>query len=428
VLLLALRRHKGRQFLILKSICHLDLFQNICQRPFAVKTSMSYTSESEKHHQRKQGINLYKENEVIDSMNSSLKYPLAAMCAFHCTALTLFAQTFTNNNPLTTVVPYGGTYTYSVSWGGGGPNPLEVDYLEIPSRGLAVMDEYPNPGTFTYTINGVTGNDQGRYLLEFYGGVSYPNSPPVNLYISPAILTQPENTICVSGGATAMGMACGPTNATTFQWFDAATESPITTATNTPVFTPTTTTNTERIYCQIINAYGQVTSTNALLIVGTAPTITAQPSNVSVVFGNSATLSVTAIGTQPLYYQWYQNGFPIPGANIDYITLSQVTNTDIQTLSVVVSNAFGQTISAIAMLISGSTPQALTASLENDSSVNLQTIGTPGFTYVLQVTTNLVIPNWQSVVTNSTDINGVWSFIDTNTQLCPAKFYRITTP
>jgi hypothetical protein len=105
-----------------------------------------------------------------------------------------------------------------------------------------------------------------------------------------------------------------------------------------------------------------------------------------------------------------------------------VTNTDIQTFSVVISNAFGQTTSAVATLITGSAPQALSASLENDSSVNLQTIGTPGATYVLQVTTNLMSSNWQSVVTNSADTNGVWSFIDANTLLCPTKFYRVTIP
>ena len=42
------------------------------------------------------------------------------------------------------------------------------------------------------------------------------------------------------------------------------------------------------------------------------PSITAQPSALSVITGQTATFSVVASGTAPLTYQWRKNGTAIP--------------------------------------------------------------------------------------------------------------------
>src|SRR5207249_3062956 len=57
----------------------------------------------------------------------------------------------------------------------------------------------------------------------------------------------------------------------------------------------------------VSNASGSATSSAATLTVqqsGTAPSITGQPSNVSVSQGQTAMFSVTATGSTPLAYQW----------------------------------------------------------------------------------------------------------------------------
>ena len=59
------------------------------------------------------------------------------------------------------------------------------------------------------------------------------------------------------------------------------------------------------------------------------------------------------------------------------------------------------------------------------SGVKLQFSGAPRCAYVLESATNLTFPvSWQPVFTNSTDANGNWSFIDTNSGQHFQRFFR----
>src|SRR5205085_5298734 len=48
-----------------------------------------------------------------------------------------------------------------------------------------------------------------------------------------------------------------------------------------------------------------------------APTITAQPTNLTVVVSNTAGFQVTVSGTSPFTYQWQHAGTNLPGASGD---------------------------------------------------------------------------------------------------------------
>ena len=58
----------------------------------------------------------------------------------------------------------------------------------------------------------------------------------------------------------------------------------------------------------------------------TAPTISTQPANVSVVSGNTATFTVAASGTAPLTYQWQKNGTNVGTNSATYIDSAVVNN------------------------------------------------------------------------------------------------------
>ncbi|MEY2428334.1 MAG: large repetitive protein, partial [Verrucomicrobiota bacterium] len=72
-----------------------------------------------------------------------------------------------------------------------------------------------------------------------------------------------------------------------------------------------------------------------------APVITLQPANVSVAQGDSATFSVTATGTAPLFYQWRVNNNPITGATNDSVAISNVQPANAGNYSVTVNNLIG---------------------------------------------------------------------------------------
>jgi len=83
----------------------------------------------------------------------------------------------------------------------------------------------------------------------------------------------------------------------------------------------------------------------------TAPAISSQPSDATVVAGTAATFSVTAAGSAPIHYQWNRQGTPIEGAtSAQYQTpLTALTDSG-ASFTVTVSNDAGQVISHSALL------------------------------------------------------------------------------
>lgn len=83
----------------------------------------------------------------------------------------------------------------------------------------------------------------------------------------------------------------------------------------------------------------------------TAPTISTQPSNVSIYSTETATFNVSATGTAPLSYQWRKGGINISGATSSSYTTPATTTADNNSeFSVVVTNSLGSAASANAVL------------------------------------------------------------------------------
>jgi PKD repeat protein len=104
--------------------------------------------------------------------------------------------------------------------------------------------------------------------------------------------------------------------------------------------------------------------TTAVNVVAQAPFITQQPQNSSIQDGDSATLTVQALGNTPLQFQWRQNGAPIPGAtDSTYITPSLAMPPNVVSHSidydVVITNESGQITSDVATLTINAVPPAI---------------------------------------------------------------------
>jgi hypothetical protein len=92
-------------------------------------------------------------------------------------------------------------------------------------------------------------------------------------------------------------------------------------------------------------------------LLAAAPSITAQPSNQTNYSGSTITFTVSAAGTDPLYYRWQKNaanlsdGGNISGSGTNMLVLSNVTAADSGTYSVTITNSARTTNSAGALLM-----------------------------------------------------------------------------
>jgi len=83
---------------------------------------------------------------------------------------------------------------------------------------------------------------------------------------------------------------------------------------------------------------------------GTPPSITQQPASVTVPKGSTVYLTVQATGTEPLQYQWRKDGVDLVGKTSSTLTLNSIQPSQAGTYTVVVSNAFGSTVSQPAIV------------------------------------------------------------------------------
>ena len=122
--------------------------------------------------------------------------------------------------------------------------------------------------------------------------------------------------------------------------------------------------NNARLRVVVNGSAGSVTSTAATLTVTAtpvAPAITAQPQNLTVPAGSTATFSVAATGTPPLAYEWHKNG-AVVGTNSSSLSFVAATGDNNALIDVTVSNSIGSVTSAAAVLtVTTPTPAPLSA-------------------------------------------------------------------
>lgn len=174
-------------------------------------------------------------------------------------------------------------------------------------------------------------------------------APPKAL--APSIGMQPQNQTVTAGQPATFTVTASGTAPLSYQWMDDGSSiSGATTSTYTTSATTAAQTGSQ-FTVVVTNAAGSATSTVATLTVNTAPSITTQPANQSVVAGQVATFTVSASGTAPLTYQWMDNGSSISGATgAAYTTTATTAAQSGAQLTVVVSNSAGSATSNAATL------------------------------------------------------------------------------
>ena len=149
------------------------------------------------------------------------------------------------------------------------------------------------------------------------------------------------------------------------------------------------------------------------------PVITTQPQSQTVSQGSAAGFSVSAIGQNPLSYQWYFNSNSIASATNNSYTLGSATTNDAGGYFVIVTNASGSATSSVATLSVRVSPLILT----NPASLTVVTGGTAGFSVTALGAAPLSY-QWQF---GGADISGATnnSYARTNVQLADAGNYTV---
>lgn len=96
---------------------------------------------------------------------------------------------------------------------------------------------------------------------------------------------------------------------------------------------------------EITNPFGALVSDPATLGVSAAPSVTTQPQDTVVAENGTAVFTVSAVGEPPLAYQWMKDGSPIVGAELETLTLLNVSAADEGVYSVQVFNFGGEVFS-----------------------------------------------------------------------------------
>ena len=156
----------------------------------------------------------------------------------------------------------------------------------------------------------------------------------------PLITGQPEGATLCEGAPITFAVEAGGTEPLEYQWRrnGIAIE-----GANAPVLTiAETTVDNAGLYDVVVsNMCDTATSAVAELIVNEYPRFEEAPVSQTVCAGDTATFTVVANGTEPIFYQWLKDGLDIPGATQPTLTLNEVTAESAGVYSVMIFNTCG---------------------------------------------------------------------------------------
>ncbi len=235
----------------------------------------------------------------------------------------------------------------------------------------------------------------------------------------PSILVGPQTQIVSLSSSATFSVSASGSPALYYQWRKDGTNLPSSTVTNHTIAVVTT--NHVGSYAVVVtNVYGSVTSAPASLLI--SPSLVSPYTGTIGVWGQEATLSVSAWGSGTLTYQWYRAGQLLSGATNDTLVFPSLQITNGGLYSVVVSSEYGVVTNTPAELVVN--PANISLGLYAGVIID----GTAGYTYGIEYATNLTTPTWNSL-TNVTLTQPVQIWVDTSVNVpnAPKRFYRVTS-
>lgn len=316
-------------------------------------------------------------NEPVVNIRSSL-FDNTGLRVAYTDTFTRVVQTVTctqvslNSQPAAVTACGGTDAVFSISAAGTAP---EYQW-QVSTDGGNTFTDIPGASGPSLTLPAVSATLNGNLYRVRVSNDCPSNATSaaalLNVNAPATLLTPPQgNAVCVGAAATFSATADG--NAITYQW-QVSTDGGIT-FTDIPSANANTYTissvgaaqNGNRYRLVVTGCNGPVTSPEALLTVSNQASITQQPANTPACNGGTATLNVTALGSQ-LTYQWQVSTdggvtyTDVPGATQPTLTLNSIsTGMNNHLYQVVIGSNCGAAVTSAASLITVSDPAVITA-------------------------------------------------------------------
>ncbi len=228
------------------------------------------------------------------------------------------------------------------------------DVLSVSATGDSLyyqwnFNGFPIPGATNKQLffTPVTLANIGNYSVTVHNTCSTINSSTVNLFanISPDVVEDPDSvSTCLGRTArfvtriNAVGSALP-----NFQWYRNGNLLPGKTD-SVLVVSPVSLANVGNYTCRLFNNCDDIMTDPALLSVNIAPVKVQEPMPISTCPGNINKFEIIATGDS-LFYQWYKNSNPIPGATASTLNFNPVGPGDIANYYVSIWNTCGNAVS-----------------------------------------------------------------------------------
>jgi hypothetical protein len=324
--------------------------------------------------------------------------------------LTLLFGPTIQTHPSSQAVLLGETVTFSILASGTAPLIYQWYYNDLPIQGATQA---------SLRLDNVQAAQMGDYygVVSNLAGSIQSQVAALLVNIPPTITKDPQSVKVPPGATLNLEVTVSGSPPLTYQWYidDQIIPGAVTsnfTLTNIQV------TDSGNYTARVSNSFGSATSQIAIVAVGLAPEIIHQPLGQIITLGEDVILTVEAIGSPPLSYQWRFNGIPLATPNASTLEINNIQKANVGRYSVVVSNAVGSTTSADALI---SYQQKLISGNFQDSGLfKLELSGQAGFDYIIEWSTDFA--TWQELATFS-NISGKATYTDLASGKA-LRFYR----
>jgi hypothetical protein len=238
--------------------------------------------------------------------------------------------------------------------------------------------------------------------------------------VPPTITRQPQSQSAATGTTVTFTVTVPRGIPLSYQWFSDQAGA-ITDATNaTLILSNIQSADAGSYFVTVSNAYGSADSSEATLTVNVPPAIGMQPQNFTVLAGQNAGFTVSATGTEPLFYQWQFNGTDLLDGTTATLLVTNATADQAGSYAVTITNMAGMVTSTPATLSIYDTAAAVleVPTCAIGDPFQLSITGVPGFNYAIEASTNLV--DWMPVATNTSP----FTFVDGDATNFPVRYYR----